>query len=112
MSTQIKGNWKKNFDFRYLAGEDLVKDYTLTIKNVVRDQVESARGKDEVLAIQFEETKKLMALNKTNSRTISKVVGSPLVEEWAGHKIVLTRKHITAFGSEHEVIRVKLKKVQ
>ena len=110
MSNQIKGHWKKNFDFRYLAGEDLTKDVTLTIKSVVHDEVESQRGKDEVTAIQFEETPKLMALNKTNSRTISKVCGSPLVEYWIGRKITLTQQNITAFGSEHQVIRVKLQK--
>ena len=107
----LKGHWKKNYDFRYLAGEDIIKDVTLTIKAVIKDEVESARGKEEVTALHFEETVKLMALNKTNSRTISKVVGSPMVESWIGKKIILTQKNVTAFGGEHQVIRVKLKKV-
>ena len=61
---------------------------------------------------EFLETEKLMAVNKTNARTISKVVGSKLMELWPGTKIVLHMRVVNAFGADHETVRVKQVKVK
>lgn len=110
MTQQLTGSWRKHFDFRFISGEDMTpgKDVTMTIKAVIKEKVH--RG-DEVTALLFHETEKMMAVNKTNARTISAVVGSPMVEHWIGHKIILQQKKVSAFGGEHLCIRVKMQKV-
>lgn len=114
MSEQLTGSWKKHFDIRFLAGEDLEKPFTLTIKSVIRDKVfnKKLNTHEPVNALIFEETEKLMALNKTNSRMISELVGTQRVEKWPGNKIILEQKIVKAFGETHKVIRVKNKIVK
>jgi len=111
MAEQLTGSWRKCFDFRFISGEDMTagKDITMTIKAVIKEKVQ--RG-DVVTALTFQETEKMMAVNKTNARTISAVVGSPMVEHWPGKKIILQQKKVAAFGGEHLCIRVKMQKVK
>ena len=106
---QLTGSWKKGFDFRYLAGEDLIKDLTLTIKKVFRDHIKTARGEDDITALEFEETDKLMAVNKGNSRIISKLAGSIERQYWVGLKIIIYQKVDKVHG---QVVRVRPKKVK
>lgn len=109
MSKQLTGTWRKQYDFRFISGEDITKEVTLTIKAVTKETV---HGQDEpVNALHFVETPKMMAVNKTNAKTISRVVGSPLLEQWVSKKIILISKDVKAFGSVHRAIRVKMQKV-
>ena len=111
MSEQLEGNWRKNYDFRFLSGEDLEEDVTVTIIKVAIEEVQGKAGKESVMALHFKGTPKMMAVNKTNAKTISKVIGSSKTEYWVGKQIILHAKTEKAFGSEHRVIRVKMQKV-
>lgn len=48
-----------------------------------------------------------MILNRTNSKAISKAVGSPFFEDWAGKHIELYVEKVKAFGDVVDAIRVK-----
>jgi hypothetical protein len=48
-----------------------------------------------------------MILNKENMKLITKVVGSPYVEQWQGKEIILYVANVSAFGSTVEAVRVK-----
>ena len=50
---------------------------------------------------------KMLVLNKTNARTIAKVVGSPRYAEWVGKRITLVRADVEFAGDMVEAIRVK-----
>jgi len=49
----------------------------------------------------------MLVLNKTNARTIAKVVGSPRYAEWVGKRITLVRADVEFAGDMVEAIRVK-----
>lgn len=107
-------HWKKNFDYRFLSGDELNGEITVTIERVVNEEVfnPSSNSKETALALYFKGAKKGIVLNKTNAKTIAKVVGSPMIEEWVGKKIIIYPKAGKFFGEQMQVVRVKMQKVQ
>ena len=107
MKKEITGSWKKNFDYRFISGEDLIeKDVTLTIKAVGIDEAFNGHKQEDVVVISFEETEKMMVLNKTNAKTITKRTGTVNVEDWKGFQLRLTCETVSAFGQQVLAIRV------
>lgn len=101
--------WRKMFDYRFLSGEDLMnKDWTLTIKAVKREQVYSQQKKsnEDQLAIWFTQGEKGMIVNKTNAKVISKVTGTPYIEQWVGKTITIRAERVKAFGEITMAVRV------
>ena len=104
-------HWKKLTNPDYLGayaltpGEDLV----VTIKHVTQADVVGNGGKKEKkTVVVFEEKVKPMVLNRTNSKTITKLFGTPYIEQWGGKKIQIYIEHdIQAFGEIVEGIRVR-----
>jgi len=105
-----KTHWKKLENPDYLGsyafqpGEEKI----VTIKEVRRDTVfnPSKGGKEECTVAYFEEPVKPLILNTTNSKTISKVWGTPYIEDWVGCKIALRVKRVSAFGEMVDAVRV------
>ena len=56
----------------------------------------------------FTENVKPLVLNATNSKTITKLLKTPYIEQWAGRKIQLyVEQGIKAFGDVVDAIRVR-----
>jgi hypothetical protein len=107
MKKTITGNWRKNFDYRYISAEDILDgNVTITIKEIGIDEAFNGKTKEDVVAIAFEETDKLMVLNKTNAKTMTKLFNTPKVEKWIGQKITLTATKVQAFGQTVSAIRI------
>ena len=103
-------HWKKLTNPDYLGayvlqpGEELI----LTIKSVANEVVTGADGKKETcLVMRFIENVKPMILNATNSKTITKLLMTPYVEEWSGRKIQIYSEKIKAFGEVMDALRVR-----
>lgn len=96
-------HWKSLTNPNYLGSYAFKnnQDMVCTIK-VVRNEVVTGEGgrKEECTVCYFVENVKPMILNKTNMKTISKVAGSPFVEDWAGHKIQIYVDPKVRFGKE------------
>jgi len=90
------------------AAEFAGKEVTLTVHRV---RPESMRMNDntkrEKFIVEFEETDKMLVLNKTNANAIAKALGIKKAVQWAGHKITLYPTECDAFGDTVECIRVK-----
>lgn len=104
-----KTHWKQlvNPDFigaYALGGQDL----TLTIATVKRERIVGAQGKsEECTVVYWKEDYKPFICNRTNAKTISKVHGTPYIEDWAGKRITLYPS-TTKFGGELvECLRVR-----
>lgn len=103
-----KTHWKKWTNPDYLGsyafqpGEEKV----VTIKEVKREIVQNQQGKEECTVAHFVEDVKPLILNTTNCKTISKVWGSPYIEDWANRRIALKVKKISAFGEMVDAVRV------
>jgi hypothetical protein len=48
-----------------------------------------------------------MILNATNQKTMTKLFGSPFIEDWAGQKMTLYVARIRAFGETVDALRVR-----
>lgn len=96
-------HWKKLTNPNYLGSYAFEnnKDLIGTIK-VVRNEIVTGDGgrKEECTVCYFTENIKPMILNKTNMKTIAKLLGTPFVEEWEGKKIQIYVDPKVKFGSE------------
>ncbi len=105
-----KTHWKKYTNPDYLGAYAFQQgeEKTVTIKEVKREMVfnPSGSGKEECTVAHFVEDVKPLILNKTNCKTISKVWGTPYIEDWAGRQITLKVKKIMAFGELTDAVRV------
>ena len=105
-----KTHWKKYNNPDYLGAYAFQpgEEKTVTIKEVKREMVfnPSGSGKEECTVAHFVEDVKPLILNVTNCKTISKVWGTPYIEDWAGRKITLKVKKISAFGEMVDAVRV------
>lgn len=104
-------HWKKTFDPNYLGtyalkpGEILVA----TVDHVeMRDVFNPARQKEESKTVLFfrEKDIKPMILNNTNCKAISKVAGSPYMEQWSGVKIQIHTEVVKVRGETTDGLRV------
>ncbi len=106
-----KTHWKKlnNPDFLGAYALDPGEDLILTIGNVREEQFTGTGGKkDEGIIVHFKEKEfKPMICNSTNAKAISKVAGSPYIEDWSNTKISLYTAEVSAFGETVDALRVR-----
>lgn len=104
-------HWKKLTNPDYLGAYALLpgQDLIVTIKSVLNEAVIGTDGKKETcLVMHFVEDVKPLILNATNSKTISKLLKTPYIEQWAGRKIQLyLQEGVKAFGDIVDAIRVR-----
>ncbi len=107
--TTVAGSYRKFIPGRFLAADDLPpgREVTLTITGASLEVIDdpAQRGK-QLLSLHFEETPKLLGLNKTNAAAIARLTGTPEVEKWTGHKITIHREDVKAFGQTVPAVRV------
>ena len=98
------------FPSDYLKASDLEgKSVTVTIASVEMVEFGKDREKESKLLIMFVGKKRGLIINKTNSRTISKVLGSDETDDWIGKRIIIEPREVE-YGSEMVwAIRVSLK---
>lgn len=106
---QLTGDYRRFMDKNYLGSWDVPEgsDLVLTIDHPERNEVQNQQGKENKLVIHFKEDYKPMILNKTNSESISKAVGSKKVEDWCGNRISIYVKEVAAFGGTTDALRVR-----
>jgi len=93
--------------YAFQPGEEIIA----TIKSVAHEDVMGVSGKKEqCMVVRFSEsTIKPLICNVTNSKSISKAIGSPYIEDWAGHNIQMYTTEVSAFGDTVEAVRVRPK---
>ncbi len=111
----MKTHWKKNFNYEYMGSYSLPdgKDVTMTIVKTATEKVTGANGKKEdCFVCYFKEAEKPMILNRTNAKTISKIYGTPYVEDWIGKRVTIGIDIVNAFGEQTEALRIRMVKPQ
>jgi hypothetical protein len=113
MTQEKQTHWKKLVDNNYIGSHDFQPEQVLevTIESVNKENIELFNGrklesKDCILA-RFKGAKKPMILNKENMKLITKVLGTPYIEQWVGQKIQLHVVNVSAFGEIVPAVRVK-----
>ena len=110
----MQGHWKKQFNYEYLGSHSLEgsREKVVTIKGVSTEKVTGQSGrKEDCFTVTFKEFDKPMILNRTNSKAIEKVAGSPLVEKWIGVQVSLyVQPGVKAFGDVVDALRIRDRK--
>ena len=103
-------HWKRLINPDYLGAYSLDpgKDMVLTIRQVRKELITGADGKkEECIVCYWEENQKPMILNVTNCKTISKLLQTPYIERWAGHRVQIGAEMVSAFGEKVEALRIR-----
>jgi len=96
-----KTHWKKRFNYEHLGAHDLPggKDIVLTIQRIDSKEVANRNGEKGICTVCYlNEVSKPMILNRTNCKTLTKLSGSPHLEDWPGLRIQVGAARIKAFG--------------
>lgn len=105
-----KTHWKKLVNPDYLGAYSLNpgEEKVLTIAKVVRETVKGSGGKkQECTVLHFVEKEKPMIVNRLNSKIITKIYGTPYIEDWIGKKIKIYADMVEAFGDMVEALRIR-----
>lgn len=90
---QKKTHWKTlknpNFIGAYTLIEMGVQELEVTIQAFKRERVPNEKGDLVEASLLYLKDHKPLWLNTTNQQTISRVLGTPFVQDWVGHKITL-----------------------
>lgn len=90
---QKKTHWKTlknpNFIGAYTLIEMGVQELEVTIQSFRRERVPNERGELVEASLLYIEGRKPLWLNTVNQQTISRVLGTPFVQDWVGKKITL-----------------------
>ena len=109
MAQAQKHHWKETLPGDYLGAYSLNgQDMIVTIQSAAKELIVGANGKqEECLVLRFKEPILNMVCNRTNAKTITKALGSPFLEDWAGKKIQLYPTTPKFGGDIVECIRVR-----
>lgn len=114
MSEQ-KTHWKKLRDPKYLGEWDFLpgQELKVTFEKVGQEKTFNPNTQQEqnVSVAYFKEGKKGLIINATNAKIISALVGSPYLEDWIGHSVILMVAKTRIRGEVINSIRVKNQKV-
>jgi hypothetical protein len=107
-----KTHWKALTHPDYIGAYALMQgekniDLIVTIETVKREIVIGADGKKEECTVAHLKGHKPMILNATNQKAITKALGTPFIEDWAGKSITLYVAKVKAFGDTVDALRVK-----
>lgn len=103
----LKTHWKVLINPLYLGAYCVPKDLTVKITSVVREIVKGEGGKSEECTILHLEGTKPMILNRTNAKTITKLYGTPYIEEWVGRLITIFPTTTKVAGETVECLRIR-----
>jgi hypothetical protein len=73
---------------KYFRAEDVTQDKTLKIKGVTEEKVGQGADQSDKLVVWFDNSKKGLALNRTNNRAIRGAYGDDTAD-WVGKLIVV-----------------------
>lgn len=101
-------HWKKLTNPDYIGAYSLQPNEQRVVKilAVCRQKVKGTDGKETECTVAKLENEKPLILNKTNCKTITKVAGSPFIENWAGLKVIIHAEPVKAFGDIVDALRV------
>lgn len=105
-----KTHWKKMHNYNYIGAYSIDPEtgyLLLTIDKVVTEMVTGSSGqKESCMVCYFKGDTKPMILNKTNSKAIEAIAGSPFIEDWAGLQVRVISVSVRAFGTTTDALRI------
>ena len=102
-------HWKAAFPSDYFGHQHLPdgNDLVVGIKSVGQETVQSARGREQKLVAHITADPEKWIRNKTNAKTIEKVLGTGYIDEWVGKKLQLYRDKTSSPEGLVDCVRVR-----
>lgn len=104
---ETKTHWKKLVNPDYIGAYCIEADTTVKILSVAREIVKGEGGKSEECTVLRLEGQKPFICNRTNAKTITKLYGSPYIEDWVGKLITLFPTTTKVAGETVECLRIR-----
>lgn len=107
--SEPKVHWKQLQNPLYIGAYSLQpgEERIVEIGKVVKEQVKGSDGKAEDCTVAYLKGEKPMILNATNCKILSKVYGSPYIQDWIGKSVTIYAEKIKAFGDTVEALRIR-----
>jgi hypothetical protein len=103
-----KTHWKRLVNLDYIGAYSLDgQDLIVEIERVTVQRVRGEGGKEEDCTVAILKGQKPFIINRTNAKTITKIYGTPYIEEWAGKKITLYPTTTKVAGEIVECLRIR-----
>lgn len=103
-------HWKNLFPYEYLGAFNLAENEEV-IGKIVKIEKETIVGtdgsKEDLPVLYFESGVPKMVLNRTNSRLITKALGSAYIDKWIGRSIQIFATKVKSFGEVVDAIRIR-----
>ena len=109
-------HWKQLTNPDYFGSHDLFetdnqyREIIVTLKSVQKVAVMGADGKKSDCIVATTNETKPIILNKTNCKTITRLLGTPAIEKWAGQQVKIGVDKVKAFGDVTDALRVRTTK--
>ena len=102
-------HWKTLTNPNYIGAYSLQpgEERTVEIISVGKEKVKGTDGKEQECIVAVLKNEKPFILNKTNCKTLTKVYGTPFIENWKGKKIIVFAEKVKAFGDLVDALRIK-----
>jgi hypothetical protein len=111
-------HWKQLTNPDYFGSHDLFiedgkyREIIVTIVKIEKKIVKNVDGKEQECIVATTKETKPIVLNKTNCKTISRLLETVTIEKWAGHQIKIgVQQKVKAFGDLVDALRVRNEKV-
>jgi hypothetical protein len=110
-------HWKQLTSTDYFGSHDLFesdnqyREIIVTLVTVEKKAVPGADGKKSDCIVATTKETKPIILNKTNCKTITRLLGTPAIEKWAGQQVKIGVDKVKAFGDVTDALRVRNEKV-
>lgn len=103
-----KTHWKQLVNLDYLGAYSLNgQDLSVEITKVEVRRVKGEGGKEEDCTVAELKGQKPMIINRTNAKSITKLYGSPFIEDWVGKVITLFPTTTKVAGDIVECVRIR-----
>lgn len=104
-----KIHWRQLTNPAYIGAYSLQpgEERTVEIVKVVKESVKGSDGKSEDCTVAYLKDEKPMILNSTNCRILSKLYGTPYIQDWIGKSVIIHAEKVKAFGDVVDALRIK-----
>lgn len=102
-----KTHWRKLVNPLYIGSYMVESDTTVKIIKVIREIVKGENGKSEECVVAYLEGTKPMILNRTNMKTITKLYGTPYIEDWVGKFVTIFSTTTKVAGETVSCLRIR-----
>lgn len=112
MSEQPKTHWRKLTNPNYIGAYELMQgdkaiDLVVKITSIKREEVKGEDGKKDQCTVAQLEGHKPFIINATNAKTITKIYGTPYIEDWVGKRITLYVAKVRVAGETVDALRIR-----